>query len=250
MTYTPTADANGADSFTFKANDGQADSNTATVELNIAPVNDAPSFTKGADQTVAEDSGAQTRERLGDRDQPRPGRRVGADGHLHHHEQHERGVVLDRPAVAPDGTLTYTPAADAFGIAAITLRADDSGGAQSATQTFNITVTPVNDAPSFTKGADQTVLEDAGAQTVTGWATAISAGPANESGQTVIVRDHGQHERGAVLGRAGGGLERDADLHAGGERVRHRDDHAEGGRQRNADRPRARRRRSRSRSRR
>ena len=43
----------------------------------------------------------------------------------------------------------------------------------------------VNDAPSFTKGADQTVNEDAGAQTVSGWATAISAGPANESGQAV-----------------------------------------------------------------
>ena len=55
----------------------------------------------------------------------------------------------------------------------------------SAPQTFTITVTAVNDAPSFTKGADQTVLEDAGAQTVAGWATGISAGPANEAGQTV-----------------------------------------------------------------
>ena len=43
----------------------------------------------------------------------------------------------------------------------------------------------VNDAPSFTKGADQTVNEDAGAQSVSGWATAISKGPANESGQAV-----------------------------------------------------------------
>ena len=48
-----------------------------------------------------------------------------------------------------------------------------------------INVTAVNDAPTFTKGADQTVLEDAAAQTVAGWATAISAGPANESGQTL-----------------------------------------------------------------
>ena len=48
------------------------------------------------------------------------------------------------------------------------------------------TGTPVNDAPSFTKGANQTVLdEDAGAQSVSGWATAISAGPTNQSGQTV-----------------------------------------------------------------
>src|SRR5207248_748420 len=44
----------------------------------------------------------------------------------------------------------------------------------SAAQTFTITVTPVNDAPSFTKGSDQSVLEDAGAQTASGWATSIS----------------------------------------------------------------------------
>src|SRR5690242_21193434 len=50
----------------------------------------------------------------------------------------------------------------------------------SAPQTFTITVTAVNDAPSFTKGANQTKLEDAGGQTVTGWATTISAGPADE----------------------------------------------------------------------
>ncbi|MCB1569855.1 MAG: hypothetical protein KDI72_02050, partial [Xanthomonadales bacterium] len=43
----------------------------------------------------------------------------------------------------------------------------------------------VNDAPSFTAGPDQTVLEDAGPQTVNPWATAISAGPPNESGQVV-----------------------------------------------------------------
>ncbi|MFB0534056.1 MAG: OmpL47-type beta-barrel domain-containing protein, partial [Anaerolineae bacterium] len=53
----------------------------------------------------------------------------------------------------------------------------------SATETASITVNPVNDAPSFTKGGDQTVNEDAGLQTVSGWATNISPGPANESSQ-------------------------------------------------------------------
>ena len=57
--------------------------------------------------------------------------------------------------------------------------------AVSASQTFTISVTAVNDVPSFVKGADQTVLEDAGAQTILNWATGISAGPANESSQAV-----------------------------------------------------------------
>ncbi|MCC6235762.1 MAG: hypothetical protein IT580_24205, partial [Verrucomicrobiales bacterium] len=43
----------------------------------------------------------------------------------------------------------------------------------------------VNDAPSFTAGPDQTVNSTGGPQSVSGWATAISAGPADESAQTL-----------------------------------------------------------------
>src|SRR5439155_652361 len=95
-----------------------------------------------------------------------------------------------QPAVAANGTLTYTTAANANGSATVTVQVHDDGGTAnsgvdtSAAQTFTITVTAVNDAPSFTKGPDQTVLEDAGAQTVTAWATTISAG-ANETGPTL-----------------------------------------------------------------
>src|SRR5262249_42227890 len=42
FTYTPNADYNGPDSFTYKANDGAADSNVATVSIDVAPVNDPP----------------------------------------------------------------------------------------------------------------------------------------------------------------------------------------------------------------
>ena len=40
--YTPNANAEGSDSFTFRATDGQDVSNTATINVTIAPVNDAP----------------------------------------------------------------------------------------------------------------------------------------------------------------------------------------------------------------
>src|SRR5205814_1918085 len=96
-----------------------------------------------------------------------------------------------QPAVAPNGTLTFTPAANANGTATVTVRIHDDGGTASggidtsAAQTFTITVTAVNDAPSFTRGADQTALEDAGAQVVSGWAGAITAGPPDEAGQGV-----------------------------------------------------------------
>ena len=38
FTYTPAANYNGADSFTYKASDGTADSNVATVSITIAAV--------------------------------------------------------------------------------------------------------------------------------------------------------------------------------------------------------------------
>jgi hypothetical protein len=48
-----------------------------------------------------------------------------------------------------------------------------------------LTVNSVNDAPSFTKGPDQTVNNNAGPQTINNWATNISSGPTNESSQTL-----------------------------------------------------------------
>src|SRR5207302_6354365 len=55
VTYTPAANYNGPDSFTFKANDGTVDSSAATVSLTVTAVNDAP---VAADQavTTAEDT--------------------------------------------------------------------------------------------------------------------------------------------------------------------------------------------------
>src|SRR3989475_6938984 len=42
FSYVPAANYNGTDSFTYKANDGQADSGIATVTITITAVNDAP----------------------------------------------------------------------------------------------------------------------------------------------------------------------------------------------------------------
>ncbi|MDY6835376.1 MAG: cadherin-like domain-containing protein [Chloroflexota bacterium] len=47
--YTPDEGYNGLDRFTFKANDGKADSNIATVALTVNPVNDSPI---AEDQTI------------------------------------------------------------------------------------------------------------------------------------------------------------------------------------------------------
>src|SRR5437660_8081268 len=47
VTYTPPADYNGSPSFTFKVNDGTANSNeNGAVSINVAAVDDAPTFTQ------------------------------------------------------------------------------------------------------------------------------------------------------------------------------------------------------------
>ena len=42
FTYTPNANANGADSFTYRVSDGSANSAPVTVSINVNAVNDAP----------------------------------------------------------------------------------------------------------------------------------------------------------------------------------------------------------------
>jgi hypothetical protein len=81
-------------------------------------------------------------------------------------------------------TVMLFPATNEFGQTTITVTVTDGGGA-SAAATFLLTVTPVNDAPGFLGGANQTVSEDSGTQNIPGWASLISPGPANEVSQMV-----------------------------------------------------------------
>src|SRR5207253_11081155 len=53
FSYTPGADYNGPDSFTYRASDGTLFS-TATVSLSVTPVNDAPTDILLNNSTVAE----------------------------------------------------------------------------------------------------------------------------------------------------------------------------------------------------
>jgi hypothetical protein len=85
-------------------------------------------------------------------------------------------------------TLQITPApnqnSSASGTATITVTVSE--GALTASDSFVLTVTAVNDPPTFTlAGNPPAVLEDAGAQTVANFATNLSPGPPNESGQSL-----------------------------------------------------------------
>ena len=132
LTYTPAANYNGPDSFTFLVNDGILNSTPATVAIVVTGVNDAP-IALPKSLTTAEDS-------------PLPITLVGTD---------EDGnplafTLLGGPANGTLGgtapNLTYQPAANFSGSDAFTFRVND-GTADSTPATMLINVTPVNDAP-------------------------------------------------------------------------------------------------------
>ncbi len=198
LTYTPNANYFGPDTFNWNASDGTSFAvNPAAVNITVNAVNDVPSFTKGGDQTVFEDAGPQTVSGWATNISAGPNESAQVVDFIV--TNNNNTLFATQPAVSAAGALTYTTAANANGTAIVSVKIHDDGGTTnggvdtSAVQTFNITVNAVNDAPSFTKGADQTVNEDAAAQTVAGWATAISAGAPDESGQAlnfIVTNNH------------------------------------------------------------
>lgn len=84
------------------------------------------------------------------------------------------------------GNLTYTPVANSSGNDnSFTWYGSDGTDFSLTTASMVLNIFAVNDAPSFTKGGNQVVYDVAGAQNVSNWATAISAGPSDEAAQTV-----------------------------------------------------------------
>jgi len=143
-TYIPDPDAYGTDSFTFKANDGSADSNTATVTVTIAAAEDPPVATPGS-LTTDEDTSASGTLIASDPDGDPLTYRIVSDGTA-------GSAVVTDPAT---GAFTYTPDPDANGTDIFTFAAND-GVADSNTATVSVTINAVNDAPVATAGCSST----------------------------------------------------------------------------------------------
>ena len=205
LSYEAAPDANGVANLTVTlmddggtANGGVDASTTQTVTITVTPVNDMPSFTAGADQTSLEDAGPQ--EVLAWATALSTGPANEADQSLTFFVTTDNDSLFSAlPTVdGVTGDLRYEAAPDEYGSATLSVYVMDDGGTDnggvdtSAAQSVTITITPVNDVPSFTAGASQEIWEDAGPQDVA-WATAMSAGPANEAHQTLtflIVNDN------------------------------------------------------------
>jgi autotransporter-associated beta strand protein len=132
LTYTPTANFNGTDGFTFKVNDGSLDSPPATVSITVTPVNDVPVFAVNPFATAG------ATESLAYAGQTLAGRATDADaGDTVTYSKVSGPAWL---AVAPNGTLSGTPPTGSAGLNTFSVRATDSAAA-TADATLQITVT-------------------------------------------------------------------------------------------------------------
>ncbi|HVX12328.1 MAG TPA: DUF4214 domain-containing protein [Pirellulales bacterium] len=199
LTYTPAIDANGVAHVAVRlhdnggtANGGQDTSAAQTLTITVTPVNQPPLFTSGATVNVLQNAGLTTV--TGWATGISPGAPNEASQKLNFEvSTNDPSFFTTLPSIDPaTGNLTFTTAPEAVGTATVSLDLHDNGGTAnggidtSATQSFTIAVAPVNQPPVFIAGANQTVSEDAGPQTVTGWATGIGPGGGpNEAGQSV-----------------------------------------------------------------
>ena len=146
-TYTPAANYNGTDVFTYQLCDADADCTTATVTITITAVDDTPSSTNDTN-TTAEDtqvSGSVSTNDTPSGDGGNVWSLVGANGGAAH------GTVT----MNPDGSYTYTPAANYNGTDVFTYQLCDAD-ADCTTATVTITITAVDDTPSATNDTNTT----------------------------------------------------------------------------------------------
>lgn len=139
FTYTPNANFSGTDTFTYKANDGTADSNVATVTLTVNAANDPPVAVDDT-ATTPEDTAVVIDVKDGDTDPDGDALTVQS--------------VTDPPkgmaqiiTSGPDaGKVHYTPDANFNGTDSFQYTISDANGGED-TATVTVTVDPENDPP-------------------------------------------------------------------------------------------------------
>ncbi|MBI5507982.1 MAG: tandem-95 repeat protein, partial [Deltaproteobacteria bacterium] len=197
VTYSPPADFHGTDTFFYTLAADGADSVEGEVAVEVAPVNDDPLpaddlVTAREDTATTLDAAALVANDLdldGDTLIVSDVDATSAEG----------GTVA-LSAAAPDGTVTYTPARDFFGLDSFSYTLGDAqGGANVAT--VNVYVAPLNDSPA---GAADAVAADEDA-VVTLSAAALVANDADIDGDplTLTAVDAASAGSGQVVLSAG-----------------------------------------------
>jgi hypothetical protein len=177
LSFKPATNANGTATITVTVNDGQAANNTVSrsFTVTVSGVNDAPTITALADQVVNENTTTGPLAfTIGDTETAASSLTLSATSS-------NPGLIPAANIVfggsGANRTVSVTPQSRQNGSAAITVQVADANGG-TASRTFNVAVTPVNDAPTLNSLVNVTVNEDAGTQLVN--LAGISSGATNE----------------------------------------------------------------------
>jgi hypothetical protein len=187
LTFSPLLHAFGTATITVMVDNGGASNNTVirSFTVNVNFVNQAPTLDPLLDVTLSENAPLQTVNLSGI-----------TTGATNEFQTLTVTAVSSAPTVVPNptvsytspnstGTLTFTPAPYAFGVATITVNVND-GQTQNnyVTRSFAVTVTPVNQPPTLNALTNMTINWNAGPQTVS--LSGITSGASNET-QTLSV---------------------------------------------------------------
>jgi hypothetical protein len=187
IAFTPVAYAYGSATITVTVNDGGASNNivSRTFTVTVSPVNQAPTLNSLANLTLNENAGLQTVSLSGI-----SSGMTNESQTLTVSASSSSTGLIPKPTVtytSPNatGSIAFTPVANAYGSATITVTINDDGASNNViSRSFTVTVNPVNQPPTLNALANLTLSESAGPQTVS--LSGISSGSANES-QTLSV---------------------------------------------------------------
>ncbi len=198
VTLTPLSNATGTAILTITVSDGAA-TTTRTFNVTVNAVNDAPTISAIADQSINEDSSSGTIAfRINDVDNA-VGSLVVTGTSSNQTLIANAGIVL--AGSGANRTIALTPLSNATGTAVITIAVSD--GTATTTRTFNVTVNAVNDAPTISPIADQSFNEDTASGTITFTIGDVD----NATGSLVVTATSSNQTRianaGIVLGGSG-----------------------------------------------
>jgi len=163
FTYQHNGDFVATDSFTYQLSDGQGGVSTASATLAIQWTNTPPTISAISDRAVAEDTASGSIAfTIGDLETS-TNALVTTVSSSNQSLITNAGIVLG--GTEANRSISFTPLSNATGTAVITVTVDD--GSLTAIETFNVIVNPVDDAPTISFIAAQSINEDTSSGVIT-----------------------------------------------------------------------------------
>ncbi len=188
LTFTPVTSTSGSTTISVTVNDGGTSNNivTRSFTVTVRPVNQPPTLNPINNLVVNENAGLQTMNLYGI-----------TSGAANENQKLTVTATSSNTNLVPNptvhytsantnGSVTFAPVTDSSGLTTISVTVNDGGTSNNiVTQTFTVTVSPVNQSPTLNPINNLVVNENAGLQTVNLYG--ISSGATNENQFLTVI---------------------------------------------------------------